>query len=583
MKNAVLQSSVEGNALIIFIAKEGTSVKSGDLVCELDSSRLINDATQQEIVVGRAQTSLVQGEEDVKTQELTNQSETEAALSKLELAEIDLKKFIEGDLVQQKEELVSQIMLADQNLSRTQESYEYVKRLSKSGYKTQNDLEAERIAVETAKVDKQNFERKLALLLEYTQKRMLIELNAKVDECKREKERTESRTKSAMLQKQFELKARKLVFDVETNKFNRLKKQIDSCKIYATQDGQVVYANTKDGRSQEQVTIDEGVLVRERQAIINLPDLDHMKVNARIHESRVNLVAVGMTAQIKVDAETGHMFNGIVDQVASVPSSTGGFGNTSKEYEAVVRIIDDSMKEHKLRPGLNATTEILVERRDDVLQIPLIANITIGTKQFVYVVKDNTVEVRKIKTGKANSNFIEILEGVDEGEEVVLNPRHQFEKQLAELEAKEAIEQAKEAAKEAAKAPLLSPGSPSSGSQQPAAPSNRANPATTGDKPTEGGLARSERGGGAGGGRRERGGGEGGGSGNFDPMERFNRMDKDQDGKITKAEAEGSRMADRFDMIDTDADGNVTKDEFLTSMARFRGGGGPRPAEAGGN
>ena len=65
-------------------------------------------------------------------------------------------------------------------------------------------------------------------------------------------------------------------FEVEHQQARaRLKKQIAGLhEIYAPLDGQVVYANIKDGRASEQVVIDEGVLVRERQAIINIPDLD---------------------------------------------------------------------------------------------------------------------------------------------------------------------------------------------------------------------------------------------------------------------------------------------------------------------
>lgn len=66
-------------------------------------------------------------------------------------------------------------------------------------------------------------------------------------------------------------------------------------------------------------------------------------------------------------------------------------------------------------------------------------------------------------------------------------------------------------------------------------------------------------------------------------MAMFDRMDKDQDGKIAKAEAERG-LADNFDGYDTDSDGYVTKDEFTAGRPKFgRGRGGPRPAEAGGN
>lgn len=579
MRNAVLASKVEGATTIIKIVPEGSTVKAGDLVVELDSSILKDKETQQEVIAERAKTALDQGREDLKLQEIQNKSDTEAAELRLKIATIDLKKFQEGDLVQQKNELLSQKKLAEETLARAEESYDYIKRMTRIGYKSQNDLESERVAVETQRINKELVQGKIKLLSEFTEERTLIELVAKVEECKRDIERTESRTRSALIQKQAELHARELTYEVEHSKHERYLAQIEACKIYATQDGQVVYANTRDGRAQDQVMIDEGVAVRERQAIINIPDLDLMKVNARIHESRISMVRPGMTVIVRVDAAPNQTFNGIVDSVASVPSSTGGFSSSIKEYEAVIKLVDEKERINKLRPGLNASAEILVERREDVLQIPIQANVTIGSKQYVFVVLGKNVEERQIKVGKTNSNFIEILEGVEEGEEVVMNPQSHFQKDISDIEER----LLKEQPKETAKLPEVLP------------------PASQGDRrPGEGGPSAAAPGDGAvgpgGDGRRRRPEGEGqpaGGStegrpggGNFDPMARFNSMDKDQDGKVSKAEAADTRFAERFDSVDTDADGSVTKDEFMAGVAKMgRGGGrgGRPPAEAGGN
>lgn len=601
MKNAVLTSKVEGQTTIIMIVPEGTHVKEGELVCELDSSALSDKETQQEIAVEKAKAAYEQGQEDLRIQEAQNESDIEAANLKLKLAQIDLKKFQEGELVQQINDLDSKIKLAEENLSRAQESYDYVQRLAKKGYRTQNDLESERIAVETQKINVQLVKGEKRVLIDFTEDRTLAELEANVKEYAREIQRTESKTRAALAQKKAELRARELTFEVESKKYERLLAQIKACKIYATQDGQVVYANTRDGRMTDQVMIDVGVGVRERQAIINLPDLDLMKVNARIHESRISMVRPGMTAIVKVDAYPDETFHGEVDSVASVPSSTGGFGSTTKEYEAVIKITDESEKVNKLRPGLTATTEILVERRDDVLQIPVQANITIGAKQFVFVVNGKKVDLRPIKVGKTNSNFIEILEGLEAGDAVVMNPHSHFKKEISDLEA----EQAKEQAKETSKQPEVVPsGKPVDGQ----------GPGGSLKSPGEGGGPMAQRGpgrpngegapgGGNFGGGPPGAGGPGGGGppggGGFDPMARFTAMDKDQDGKISKDEAEG-RMADNFGNFDSDSDGSVTKEEYMATIARFRAGGGgppggggpgsggpgggrPRNAEAGGN
>jgi len=579
MKNAVLMSKVEGTTTIISIVPEGTGVNVGDLVCELDSSALTDKLTQQEITVENAKAALEKAQGDLKIQEAQNESDIEAAKLKLKLAQIDLKKYQEGDLVQEKNDLDSQIKLAEENLARAQESYTYVARLAKNGYRTQNDLEAERIAVATSKINLELVQGSKRVLIDFTEERTFAELDANVKEYGLQIQRTQNTANSALAQKKAALRAAELTFEVESKKHDRLAEQIKSCKIYANQDGQVVYANIKDGRPTEQVMIEVGVGVRERQAIINLPDLDLMKVNARIHESRISMVRPGMTVTVKVDAFSDQTFHGIVDTVASVPSSTGGFGNTVKEYDAVVKLIDETERVNKLRPGLNASIEVLVERRENVLQIPLQANVTIGGKQFVFVVTGKKVEMRSIKVGKTNANFIEVLEGIKEGEEVVMNPHSRFTKEISDKEAEIAETQAKEVAKQP-EVTAPPPGQPGQGG--PGAPGA---PAGSQGGPGGGTGRRPEGAPGAGGpageGRPSGPPSEGGGGrGNFDPMAFFDRMDQDQDGKISKDEAMGP-FKENFEAVDTDSDGKVSKDEFMAARGKFgrggRGGGGGRP------
>ncbi len=577
MRNAVLTSKVEGTTTIISIVPEGSAVKTGDLVCELDASVLSDKETQQEILVEKAKAALAQATEDLKIQEAQNESNIEAALLKLKLAKIDLVKYQDGDLVQQKNTLDSQLTLADENLSRAQESYEYVQRLAKSGYKTQNDLESERIAVETQKINVELVRGSKKVLLEYTEGRTLAELDANVKEYGREIQRIESKSRAAIAQMDAAKRACELTYKVESQKHDRLLAQIKACKLYAPQDGQVVYANTRDGRAADQVLIEVGVGVRERQAIINLPDLDLMKVNAKVHESRISMMRPGLPATIKVDAYPDQIFHGIVDSVASVPSSTGGFGSTSKEYDAVVKITDEKERVNKLRPGLTASVEVLVERREDVLQIPVQANITIGAKQFVFVVNNKKVDLRPIKVGKTNANFIEILDGVAAGDEVVMNPHSHFKKEITDLETEQAKQPSTEVVATPESIPSIKPIEPAGKSisgQKPVDTKSIESTIPSERRPLDGEV------------RAPEAPSEGGGPprGNWDPMARFNQMDKDQDGKVSKAEAEG-RFAENFDNYDADTDGSVTKEEFQAGIAKFggRGRGEPRPAESGGN
>lgn len=572
MRNAVLTSKVEGATTIIMIVPEGSSVKTGDLVCELDASALNDKETQQEILVVKAKAMLEQASEDLAIQKTQNDSDLAAARLKHELARLDLEKFQKGDLIQQLEDLQAAVKLADETLSRTRESCNYIRQMTLKGYKNQNDLESEELVLQRNELDKRSAETKLRAFEEYTQKRTLKELEANAQEFAREIDRTDRKGKAALAQKQAEVESCTLTLEVESKKHERLKEQIKACKIYATQDGQVVYANSRDGRSSDQILIEVGASVRERQAIINLPDLDAMKVNARIHESRISLVRKALPVSIKVDAYPGEVFNGEVDTVASVPSSTGGFSRDFKEYEAMVKIVDDAEKVNKLRPGLTASVEILVEHRDNVLQVPVQSVVSIGGRPFVFVVSDGRVKREEIKVGQSNDKMIEVQSGLAPGAIVVMNPRTQFKKEIDELEA----QIAKELAEEQAKAPQGDkPRLPAAEQPSGTVPSGTPG-ARPGAAPTPGGPGSSGGPGGAG----TPGGPATAGAARpaFDPAERFRAADANGDGKITREEAD-ERMASRFESFDTDGDGGVTLEEMTAAFARFRaaGGGAPRP------
>ncbi len=562
MKNAVLTSKVEGATTIISLVPEGSHVNEGDLVCELDSSTLNDKETQQEIAVVKAKAMLEQATEDLAIQKTQNDSDMAAAQLKYDLAKLDLEKFQKGDLIQQLEDFQAAVKLADETLSRTRESCNYIRQMTQKGYKNQNDLESEELVLQRNELDKRSAETKLRAFENYTQKRTLKELEANSLEFAREIERIDRKGKAALAQKEAELESCKLTLEVESKKHDRMKEQIKACKIYASQDGQVVYANTRDGRQADQVLIEVGSSVRERQAIINLPDLDAMKVNARIHESRISLIRQGLQVTVKVDAYPGEVFHGEVDSVASVPSSTGGFNRDFKEYEAIVRIVDSSEKVNKLRPGLTASVEVMVDHRDSALQIPVQSVVSIGGRQFVFIVDGETVRRTEIKVGQSNDKMIEIASGLSEGAQVVMNPRSSFRKEIDELESQLAKEQAEQQEKDARDP---SKARPAPVTAKPMAPSGSESPVVGGPMAAGGPPPGSPPG--------------GGGRPNIDPVERFKAADKNGDGKITKDEAD-ERMASRFENFDANGDGGVTQDEMTAAFARFRasgGGAGPRP------
>lgn len=535
----MLSSSVAGTTTILKIVREGTHVKEGDIVVELDASVLTEKVTSQRIKVTQANAALEQAEKQLEIQQQQNLSDIAAADLKLKLAKLDLEKFLKGDFEQQKNELAGQVKLAEQNLARAVDSRDIVKRLAKKGYKTQADLEVEEINVKKSEIDVSVAREKLSLLELYTYTRTLEELEANAREFERELERVKLKAQAALAQAKADLEARELTASVENAELDRLNTQVASCVMRAPQDGQVVYANPRDSRS-DQPMIEEGTQVRERQAIINLPDLSSMKVVTRVHESRISMIRPGLGAWVTVDAYPDRRLRAVVEAVGSVPSATSFWNRDIKEYEVVVKIDEPSENVTNLRPGLTAGVEVLVEERPDVLIVPVQSVITVGTHHFTFVASGSRVASREIKIGLSNDRMVEIVDGVTEGDRVVMNPKTHFSTEIADLTSKFGQEKLPE--------PVLARKTEPSGAGKDGAKPEVAGPA---GKPAGPGAAEGQPG--------QRRGGPGG-----DPVAFFKRLDKNTDNNLSEDEFP-DQLKSNFSTWDANGDGVVSLDEFQTA------------------
>lgn len=453
MKNATLVNTVEGTTTIIWIAPEGTDVKEGELVCELDSSTLFDRDKQQQIKFTQAEANLKKARENVEIQKTQNESDLAAARLALDLAQLDLEKFKLGDAVQKEAEIQSQITLAQETLNQSRENYEYFARVAKKGYKTVDVVETRRIALKDAELKLAIAQGKLKVQKDYTYERTIKELEEEAVEVVRRLERITRAGIAALVQDEAELKSSELTYSIEKEKLEKLQKQIAACKLVAPQNGKIIYPTEHNHHSQAAV-IEEGATVRERQTIIKLPDFSQMKVDARIHESKISQVREGLPVIIKVDALPNETYHGVLKHVSDIPMPGNWPNFDLKEYEAEVRITDeDEQRVRELKPGMTAGLEIVVdEGTEDCLQVPIQAVISVGEKFVAYVLTPNGPKLRNVELGRTNDMAVEIASGLEPGEKVILNPRTHFAEELSDLEMKSGADKRAER-RESAKKP----------------------------------------------------------------------------------------------------------------------------------
>ncbi|MCA1808688.1 MAG: HlyD family efflux transporter periplasmic adaptor subunit [Lentisphaerae bacterium] len=190
--------------------------------------------------------------------------------------------------------------------------------------------------------------------------------------------------------------------------------------MHAPVDGMVVYATTRRGRSSSGEPMEEGQQVRERQDLIHLPTDDTMMAEIRIHEASLRKAKVEMPVRITVDAIPGAVFKGRVSRIAFLPDSQSAWMNPDlKVYSTQIKIDDNASS---LRPGMGCRVEIIVAEYRDALYIPVQCVVRVESQTVVYLPGPQGTQIRPVRTGLDNNRVIHILEGLEEGEQVVLSP-----------------------------------------------------------------------------------------------------------------------------------------------------------------
>jgi len=422
-RSVEIKSRVEGSATIISIVPEGTFVKEGDNLVTLDSADLTERCTQQEISYESAKASWVQAQESKKIQESQNKSDINAGKLDVEFAVKNQNKYIEGDWPQQLRNLTSAITIADEQKKRAKEKVKWTEELAKKGFVGSEELEGDRLALKQREIDLEKSQEQKRLAIEYDNPMELRTLETNLEEAKQELTRTEARAASQMAQEEANLKSKQAQYLLQKERFEKLKEQIANSAIKAPQDGLVVYGSGSSGGGRrmgrsENDMIEEGVTVRNRQTIITLPDVSLMEVETKVHESSRALVETGQEALVTVDAFPDLRFHGKVTKVAILADSQSRWLNPDLKIYRTNITLDDG--NDKLKPGMSAKVEIIINRLKDVIYVPIQSVYRRGGSEVCYVSDGGAIEVRPVIAGLHNDSFVEIKKGLEEGEQVLL-------------------------------------------------------------------------------------------------------------------------------------------------------------------
>ena len=420
----ILKSEVTGRTSIISLVDEGTRVKKGDLLVELDSSKLVDERIDHQIRVQNAEAAFVGARENLAVVKNQAQSDVDKAKLAYDFAVQDMKKYLEGEYPNQLKEVESRITLANEEVTRAKENLEWSKKLFNEKYISQTELEADELAVKRRALDLELAQNDLGLLKNFTYKRKLAQLKSDVKQAKMALDRTIRKAKADMVQAEANLKAKESELERQRYKLAKNEKEIGKTKIYAPADGLVIYATSAGGghRGHRREPLAEGAEVRERQDLIHLPTASGVNAEVGIHEASLDKVSIGLPVEVTVDALPGEIFTGRVVSIAPLPDAESAFMNPDLKIYDTVIYLDDNADSSLLRTGMSCTAEIVVEEHRDATYIPVQAVLRVGGRPTVYVAKSKTLEPRKVEIGLDNNRMVRIISGLEPGEVVSLAP-----------------------------------------------------------------------------------------------------------------------------------------------------------------
>lgn len=177
-----------------------------------------------------------------------------------------------------------------------------------------------------------------------------------------------------------------------------LSKQLEDLTIRAPRHGVISYRNAE-----------AGAMAAANTKVLTITDTSGIYIDCPVAEADVAAIQPGMTVSVSVES-LANTYDGTITYVSPAMDPT------NKTY--IVRITL-SNPDNLLRGGMFAQSSLEVLQRRNTLFVPKDALVEQNGVSQLYVINpDNTIAIRTVKTGLRNDNYVEILEGLSDGEQI---------------------------------------------------------------------------------------------------------------------------------------------------------------------
>lgn len=197
--------------------------------------------------------------------------------------------------------------------------------------------------------------------------------------------------------------------------YDKAQADVNDTVITSPMDGVVVGEPMKEGE-----TVSQGL--SSQMVIVSVADLSAMRIELLVDETDIGEVKIGQNVDFTVDAYPNRTFHGMVTDISKKQYSSSSSSSSSSSvvyYTVYVEINKDELE--GLYPSMTARATIHGRESDNALTVPVTAIRSDGEGSYVYVKNGDGVSKAYVTTGITTDKEVEILDGLHEGDEIVVS------------------------------------------------------------------------------------------------------------------------------------------------------------------
>ena len=413
----MVSSSLRGDrGKIIYLVADGATVAKGELLVRLDPTPFETEIHRLKGEVRGLEAAVESATHMLAWERNQTERQLQTARFDLKVARLELRRLVEGDGPLQLAQFKVELDEAKEEYDRYLAYEADLEKLKGQGIANTNELMMTRKKIKelkekyhTARQRHESYHKHVLPTLVETARAKVDKAAADIGQMTKGAELKVAREAAAVAEIRGKL-------ETAQSSLNQAMEELKKTVISAPFSGiTILYETFRDGQRRKPRV---GDLVWQNQPLLYLPDISTMVVKSQVREVDLHKVEVGQHCSVRVDAYPATLFKGKVTHIGILATERFDSGLGEKYFPLQVTLSEENQR---LRPGMTARVNVDGATATDTLYVPVQAVFDNGSESFCYRLEKRDHYVKQmVKTGRQNEDLVEIVHGLNEGQQVSL-------------------------------------------------------------------------------------------------------------------------------------------------------------------